>query len=107
VVVDMAGESGGNCELTEPGQVVVKHDVTIASPLNLPASMPEHSSELYSRNVASLLELMLDGEGRLAPDYSDEVLAKSRVAGAPPADAGPAPGAEPGAAPSQSTGGEA
>ncbi|HEY3711978.1 MAG TPA: NAD(P)(+) transhydrogenase (Re/Si-specific) subunit alpha, partial [Amycolatopsis sp.] len=83
VVVDMAGESGGNCELTEPGQIVVKHDVTIASPLNLPATMPEHSSELYSRNVASLLELMLDGEGRLAPDYSDEVLAKSRVAGAP------------------------
>jgi NAD(P) transhydrogenase subunit alpha len=83
VVVDMAGESGGNCELTEPGQVVVKHDVTIASPLNLPATMPEHSSELYSRNVASLLELMLDGEGRLAPKYSDEVLAKSRVAGAP------------------------
>jgi NAD(P) transhydrogenase subunit alpha len=87
VVVDMAGESGGNCELTEPGEVVVKHDVTIASPLNLPATMPEHSSELYSRNVASLLELMLDGEGRLAPDYSDEVLAKSRVAGAPAAEA--------------------
>jgi NAD(P) transhydrogenase subunit alpha len=85
VVVDMAGESGGNCELTEPGEVVVKHDVTIASPLNLPATMPEHSSELYSRNVASLLELMLDDAGRLAPDYSDEVLAKSRVSGAPAA----------------------
>jgi NAD(P) transhydrogenase subunit alpha len=48
--------------------------------------MPEHSSELYSRNVASLLELMLDGEGGLAPDYSDEVLLKSRVAGAPVSD---------------------
>ncbi|WP_232663771.1 Re/Si-specific NAD(P)(+) transhydrogenase subunit alpha [Pseudonocardia sp. TRM90224] len=79
VVVDMAGESGGNCELTEPGEVVVKHDVTIASPLNLPATMPEHASELYSRNVSSLLELMLDKEGALAPDWDDEVLAKSCV----------------------------
>jgi H+-translocating NAD(P) transhydrogenase subunit alpha len=82
VVVDLAGESGGNCELTEPGEVVVRHDVTIASPLNLPATMPEHASELYSRNVSALLELMLkDGDGgvTLAPDWNDEVLAKSCV----------------------------
>ncbi len=79
VVVDMAGESGGNCELTEPGEIVVKHDVTIASPLNLPATMPEHASELYSRNVSALLELMLDKDGALAPDFEDEVLAKSCV----------------------------
>jgi H+-translocating NAD(P) transhydrogenase subunit alpha len=78
VVVDLAGEAGGNCELTEPGQTVVKHDVTIASPLNLPATMPEHASELYARNVQSLLELMLDGAA-LAPDFTDEVLAKSCV----------------------------
>ncbi|GAA1314694.1 Re/Si-specific NAD(P)(+) transhydrogenase subunit alpha [Pseudonocardia xinjiangensis] len=82
VVVDLAGESGGNCELTEPGETVVKHDVTIASPLNLPATMPEHASELYSRNVSALLELMLkddDGAVALAPDWKDEVLAKSCV----------------------------
>ena len=79
VVVDMAGEAGGNCELTEPGEVVVRHDVTIASPLNLPSTMPEHASELYSRNVSALLELMLDDDGALAPDFSDEVLAKSCV----------------------------
>jgi NAD(P) transhydrogenase subunit alpha len=82
VVVDLAGESGGNCELTEPGETVVKHDVTIASPLNLPATMPEHASELYSRNVSALLELMLsgdDGAVALAPDWNDEVLAKSCV----------------------------
>ena len=65
VVVDLAGESGGNCELTEPGEIVVKHDVTIASPLNLPATMPEHASELYARNVSALLELMLDDDGAL------------------------------------------
>ena len=78
VIVDMAGETGGNCELTEPGQTVVKHDVTIASPLNLPATMPEHASELYARNVSALLELMLK-DGALAPDFDDEVLAKSCV----------------------------
>lgn len=84
VVVDLAGEAGGNCELTEPGQSVVRHGVTITSPLNLPATMPEHASELYARNVAALLALMLDEDGELAPDFDDEVLAKScvtRVAG--------------------------
>jgi len=79
VVVDLAGESGGNCELTEPGEVVVKHDVTIAAPLNLPATMPEHASELYARNVSALLELMLDESGAVAPNWDDEVLAKSCV----------------------------
>jgi NAD(P) transhydrogenase subunit alpha len=79
VVVDLAGEAGGNCELTEPGEIVVKHGVTIASPLNLPATMPEHASELYARNVSALLELMLDKDGVLAPDFDDEVLAKSCV----------------------------
>ena len=79
VVVDLAGESGGNCELTEPGEVVVKHDVTIAAPLNLPASMPEHASELYSRNVSALLELMLGEGGALEPNWDDEVMAKSCV----------------------------
>jgi len=78
VVVDLAGETGGNCELTEPGQTVVKHGVTICSPLNLPASMPEHASELYSKNISALIELMLV-EGALAPDFSDEVLAGACV----------------------------
>ncbi|MGF6883858.1 NAD(P) transhydrogenase subunit alpha [Nocardia sp. GAS34] len=78
VIVDMAGETGGNCELTEPGKTVVVHDVTIASPLNLPATMPEHASELYSKNIAALLELMLV-DGKLAPDFGDQVLADSCV----------------------------
>jgi NAD(P) transhydrogenase subunit alpha len=78
VIVDLAGETGGNCELTEPGKIVVKHDVTIASPLNLPAGMPEHASELYARNVWSLLELMVK-DGKVVPDFADEVLAKSCV----------------------------
>ena len=63
MIVDLAGETGGNCELTEPGRVVDRHSVTIAAPLNLPASVPEHASQLYARNVQALLELMLD-DGR-------------------------------------------
>ncbi len=72
VVVDLAGEAGGNCELTVPGETVLQHDVTITAPLNLPASMPEHASELYARNVAALLEHMLNGAA--SPDLSDEIL---------------------------------
>ncbi len=79
VVVDLAGETGGNCELTEPGQTVVRHGVTIASPLNLPATMPEHASELYSKNITALLELTIT-DGTLAPDFDDEVIAESCVA---------------------------
>jgi NAD(P) transhydrogenase subunit alpha len=75
VIVDLAGETGGNCELTEPGKVVVKHHVTIVSPLNLPASMPEHSSALYARNVQSLLELLVDDEGNLNLNFDDEIIA--------------------------------
>jgi NAD(P) transhydrogenase subunit alpha len=75
VIVDMAGESGGNCELTEPGETVVKHDVTIAAPLNLPGDMPDHASQLYSRNVSSLLELMIGDEGALKLDFDDAVIA--------------------------------
>jgi NAD(P) transhydrogenase subunit alpha len=75
VIVDLAGESGGNCELTEPGQVVVKHDVTIVSPLNLAATMPEHASSLYARNVQSLLGVLVDDEGALHLDFDDEIVA--------------------------------
>jgi NAD(P) transhydrogenase subunit alpha len=75
VIVDLAGETGGNCELTEPGKVVVKHQVTIVSPLNLPASMPEHSSALYARNVQSLLELLVDDDGNLNLNFDDEIIA--------------------------------
>ncbi len=80
VIIDLAGETGGNCELTEPGEVVVKHNVTIVSPLNLPATMPEHASSLYSRNLLSLIELMADDEtAALAPDFEDEIVAGACV----------------------------
>jgi NAD(P) transhydrogenase subunit alpha len=76
VIVDLAGIAGGNCELTEPGQTVVKHDVTIASPLNLPATMAEHASSLYARNVQALLELFLDEDKQgVSLDFEDEIIA--------------------------------
>jgi H+-translocating NAD(P) transhydrogenase subunit alpha len=87
VIVDLAGESGGNCELTEPGENVVREEVTILSPLNLPAHMPEHASQLYARNVLSLLELIVPeadgdegGEPQLKLDFEDEIVAGACVA---------------------------
>jgi NAD(P) transhydrogenase subunit alpha len=80
VIVDLAGETGGNCELTVPGETTVAHDVTIVSPLNLAAQMPEHASALYARNVQSLLELMISAEGELTLDFEDEIIAGACVA---------------------------
>src|SRR3954451_18334466 len=75
VIVDLAGEAGGNCELTVPGETVVRHDVTIVSPLTLPATMPEHASALYARNVQSLLELIAGENGEVNLDFDDEIIA--------------------------------
>src|SRR4051795_3321812 len=74
VVVDLAAETGGNCELTEPGQTVVKEGWTTPGPLNLPATMPDHASSLYARNVQALLAVMVK-EGELSLDFDDEVIA--------------------------------
>jgi NAD(P) transhydrogenase subunit alpha len=79
VVVDLAGEAGGNCELTKPGETAVEHDVTIIAPLNLASSMPEHASSLYARNVMALLELFVSEEGALSLDFSDEIIAGSCI----------------------------
>ncbi|HUA45064.1 MAG TPA: Re/Si-specific NAD(P)(+) transhydrogenase subunit alpha [Solirubrobacteraceae bacterium] len=75
VIVDLAAETGGNCELTEAGKTVVRHDVKILGPLNVPSTMAEHASQLYSRNVESLLGLMISEEGELALNFDDEVIA--------------------------------
>src|SRR5205823_15040566 len=75
VIVDMAGDSGGNCELTKAGETIVEHDVTIISPLNLPSEMPESASMMYARNVLGLVDLMVDDEGKFSLDCSDGVIA--------------------------------
>jgi NAD(P) transhydrogenase subunit alpha len=75
VIVDLAGEAGGNCELSQPGETVLRHDVKILAPLNVPSTMAEHASQLYARNIQSLLGLMVSDQGELALDFSDEVIA--------------------------------
>jgi H+-translocating NAD(P) transhydrogenase subunit alpha len=79
VVVDLAAEAGGNCEVSEAGQTVVRHDVTVAAPLNLPSTMAEHASQLYGRNVQSLLGLMANEQGELELDFDDEIIAGACV----------------------------
>ena len=79
VVVDLAGEAGGNCELTKPGETVIEHGVKIVSPLNLPSTMAEHASQLYAKNIESLLELMTNEEGALTLDFDDEIIAGACV----------------------------
>lgn len=80
VIVDLAGESGGNCELSEPGNEVTANGVTIHAPLNVPAMMPAEASVLYSRNLVGLLELLTAEDGSLAIDLEDEVLEGTIVA---------------------------
>ena len=80
VIVDMAAAGGGNCELTEPGKVVVKHGVTIIGLTNLPATVPLHASAMLANNMVKLLALMVDKEGKFAIKREDDVIAGSLVA---------------------------
>jgi NAD(P) transhydrogenase subunit alpha len=81
VIVDLAGEAGGNAELARPGATYrTQNAVTIATPLNLPSSMPEHASQLYARNVLALVELMAGENGVLVLDWDDEVIKGACVA---------------------------
>ncbi len=78
VIIDMAGEGGGNCEYTKPGETVQVGQVTIVAPLNIPSSLAEHASELYAKNQYNLIELFVK-DGAINIDWSDEVLAKSAL----------------------------
>jgi NAD(P) transhydrogenase subunit alpha len=76
LIVDLAAEGGGNCELTRPGERVEHGGVVILGPLNLPAGAPLHASEMYARNVFNFVELLVH-EAALKPDFDDELVAKS------------------------------
>jgi H+-translocating NAD(P) transhydrogenase subunit alpha len=78
VVVDLAGEQGGNCELSVPGETVIRHGVKIAAPLNVASTLAEHASALYARNIQALLGLMIS-DGELKLDFEDEVIASSCI----------------------------
>jgi proton-translocating NAD(P)+ transhydrogenase subunit alpha len=80
VIVDLASDTGGNCELTQPGEVVVRDGVTLVGLTNLPSTMPYHASTLYSRNVQTLLLHLAPG-GELKLDWADEITAGACVAG--------------------------
>jgi NAD(P) transhydrogenase subunit alpha len=107
VIVDIAADSGGNCELTEPGKDIDHNGVVVCGLSNPPSAMPTHASFLYSRNVANFLALIV-ADGQLRPDFDDEIVAGSCVvragevvhaptaellAGGAPAPGGGAPGA--------------
>lgn len=79
VVVDLAAERGGNCELTRPGETVVDHGVTILGPTNLPAEIPYHASQMYAKNIATFLLNMVD-QGQLKLDMEDEIIRETLVA---------------------------
>ena len=75
VIVDLAGESGGNCELSVAGETVVEGGVKVIAPLNLASEMATHASQLYAKNVENLLGLLVSEEGELTLDFDDEIVA--------------------------------
>jgi NAD(P) transhydrogenase subunit alpha len=75
VIVDLAAETGGNCELTQPGRVINHNGVTIIGTLNLPSTVPIHASQMYAKNIQNLLGVLLDKSGALALNMDDEIVA--------------------------------
>ncbi|MDD3518840.1 MAG: Re/Si-specific NAD(P)(+) transhydrogenase subunit alpha [Chromatiales bacterium] len=76
VIVDLAAEGGGNCELTQPGETIEHNGVVIHGPLNVPSQVALHASEMYAKNLFNFLSPMLK-DGEFAPDWEDEIVAKS------------------------------
>src|ERR1700682_6237018 len=79
VIVDLAGERGGNCELTRPGEIVVEHEVTIIGWFNLASTVPYHASQMYARNVSAFL-LHLVKDGKLQLNMDDEIIRETMLA---------------------------
>ncbi len=80
VILDLAAERGGNCEVTVAGATIVEQGVTVIGPVNVPATVPRHASEMYSRNIATFLKNMITKDGRLNIDLNDEIVRDSLVA---------------------------
>lgn len=72
VIVDLAAETGGNCELTRPGETIIENGVTIAGPVNLPSSMPTHASQMYARNMLNFINHIVK-DGEIVIDVEDEI----------------------------------
>ena len=78
VIIDLAAEGGGNCEITEPGKQVSHGDVIVYGPLNVPSEMPVHASEMFSKNLLNFFTPMI-ADGEVSPDWDDEVVADSTL----------------------------
>ena len=79
IIVDLAAERGGNCDLTESGKTVVKHGVTIIGPENVPSSVAFHASQMFGKNMENLLNLLIDDNGELQLDFEDEIVAETVI----------------------------
>jgi len=80
VVVDLASESGGNCFATQKGTTVTVHGVEVMGPENIPASVPVHASQMYSKNIVTLVSELLDEEGHVTLDFENDVVGPATVA---------------------------
>ena len=79
VIVDLAAETGGNCELTVAGETVVENGVKVIGPRNLASEMPAPASQLYAKNLENLLGLMVSEEGALKVDFEDDIIAAACI----------------------------
>ena len=79
VIVDLAAERGGNCELTKAGETVVENGVLIIGPTNVPSSVPFHASQMFGKNMENLLNLLLDDNGDLQLDFEDQIVADTVI----------------------------
>jgi H+-translocating NAD(P) transhydrogenase subunit alpha len=79
VIVDLAAERGGNCELTKAGETVIEHGVSILGPTNLPGTVPYHASQMYARNLVTFLKHLVNKEGQLTIDTADEITRESLI----------------------------
>lgn len=79
VIMDLAAERGGNCELTQPGQTTCQHAVTILGPTDLPAEVPYHASQMYAKNISTFLLHLMNGQGEIDLNRQDEILQETLV----------------------------
>ena len=79
VIIDLASESGGNCALTQSGETVVEHGVQILGPVNLPTGIPVHASQMYSKNIVTLVSEFIGEEGKIELDFENDVIGPSTV----------------------------
>ena len=78
VIVDLAAERGGNCELTKSGETVVENEVRILGPANMPAEVPYHASKMYSKNLTNFMALLVK-DGNLQLDSDDEIIRATMI----------------------------